>query len=84
MTHIERAAHPRAGLSTRAVVYPPFTQIGPDERAAGTRGIYLYLRLSKYHRDGADAIERQRLEALHNVGCSWGLNSPVSRSDRAM
>jgi len=25
-----------------------------------------------------------RMEALHNRGCSWGLNPPLSRSDRAM
>ncbi len=24
------------------------------------------------------------IEALHNRGCSWGLNPPLSRSDRAM
>ena len=28
--------------------------------------------------------EGQRLLALHNWGCSWGLNPPVSRSDRVM
>jgi DNA invertase Pin-like site-specific DNA recombinase len=46
------------------VVYPAFTRTGPEQPAAGTKPIYLYLRLSKYHRDGADAIERQRID-LH-------------------
>jgi len=37
----------------------------------------------------ADLIEpvlarARRLVALHNRGCSWGLNPPLSRSDRAM
>ena len=30
----------------------------------GTKPIWLYLRLSKYHTDGADAIERQRIDLV--------------------
>ncbi|TFE28825.1 hypothetical protein E0F15_14070 [Frankia sp. B2] len=51
----------RPGRRTRAVVYPPFRSYGVEVRS-GTRPIWLYLRLSKYHRDGADAIERHRID----------------------
>jgi len=30
------------------------------------------------------AVTLRALKALHNRGCSWGLNPPLSRSDRAM
>ena len=37
-------------------------------------------------RDGDDKIDgtSDGLQALHNSGCSWGLNPPVSRSARVM
>lgn len=38
----------------------------------GTRPIYLYLRLSKYHRDGADAIERQRIDLTRKLAAEGG------------
>ena len=31
-----------------------------------------------------DLIAKEGLSALHNWGCSWGLNPPVSRSARVM
>lgn len=54
--------HARPGRTTRSVVYPAFTQTGPESPLEGTKPIYLYLRLSKYHKDKADAIERQRID----------------------
>ena len=72
MTITDRPANPRPGRATRTVVYPAFTQTGPEEPVEGTRGIYLYLRLSKYHRDGADAIERQRLDLLRKLNTEGG------------
>jgi site-specific DNA recombinase len=57
-------ANARPGRTSRTVIYPAFARTGPAQPAAGTKPIYLYLRLSKYHRDGADAIERQRID-LH-------------------
>lgn len=49
------------------MMYPAFTQTGPDMLAEGTRAIYLYLRLSKYHKDKAGAIERQRLDLTRKL-----------------
>ena len=72
MTVTDRPANPRPGRATRSVVYPAFTQTGPEEPVEGTRGIYLYLRLSKYHRDRADAIERQRLDLLRKLNAEGG------------
>ncbi|TXN29816.1 recombinase family protein [Lacisediminihabitans profunda] len=57
-------ANARPGRTGRTVIYPAFARTGPQEPARGTKPVYLYLRLSKYHRDGADAIERQRID-LH-------------------
>lgn len=65
-------ANARPGRATRAVVYPAFTQTGPDTPAEGTRPIYLYLRLSKYHKDKADAIERQRLDLTRKLAAEGG------------
>ena len=72
MTITDRPANPRPGRASRTVVYPAFARTGPDEPVEGTRGIYLYLRLSKYHRDGADAIERQRLDLLRKLNAEGG------------
>lgn len=58
MTITDRPANPRPGRTARTVMDPAFARTGPEEPVEGTRGIYLYLRLSKYHRDGGDAIER--------------------------
>lgn len=48
-------------------MYPAFTRTGPDEPLTGTKPIYLYLRLSKYHKDKADAIERQWLDLTRKL-----------------
>jgi DNA invertase Pin-like site-specific DNA recombinase len=40
--------------------------------AEGTRPIYLYLRLSKYHKDKADAIERQRIDLVRKLASDGG------------
>ncbi|MGJ4077991.1 recombinase family protein [Corynebacterium sp. YSMAA1_1_F7] len=62
----------RPGRSRRSVVYPAFTRTGPDEPLPGTKPIYLYLRLSKYHKDKADAIERQRLDLTRKLAAEGG------------
>lgn len=64
MEALERRPGPNArpGRTARSVVYPAFTHTGPEAPAEGTKPIYLYLRLSKYHKDKADAIERQRID----------------------
>lgn len=54
----------RPGRTGRVVVYQAFTQTGPEVPVEGTQPIYLYLRLSKYHKDKADAIERQRIDLV--------------------
>ena len=46
----------RPGRPTRSRVYPAFTRTGPLVPEEGTRPIYLYLRLSKYHKDKADCL----------------------------
>ncbi|SDP27362.1 Site-specific DNA recombinase [Nakamurella panacisegetis] len=39
---------------------------------AGSRPICLYLRLSKYHKDGQDAIERQRIDLTRKLAAEGG------------
>lgn len=62
----------RPARARREVVYPVFTRTGPDEPLPGTRPISLYLRLSKYHRDKADAIERQRVDLTRKLTLEGG------------
>lgn len=57
-------ANARPGRTARVVVYQSFAHTGPEAPAEGTKPIYLYLRLSKYHKDKADAIERQRIDLV--------------------
>lgn len=64
--------HARPGRNTRSVVYPAFTQTGPEGPIEGTKPIYLYLRLSKYHKDKADAIERQRIDLTRKLAAEGG------------
>lgn len=62
MGHLNKpGANARPARNTRSQVYPAFQKTGPDQPVKGTKPIYLYLRLSKYHKDKADAIERQRI-----------------------
>lgn len=74
MEILERRPGPNArpGRTTRSVVYPAFTHTGPDSPVAGTKPIYLYLRLSKYHKDKADAIERQRIDLTRMLNAEGG------------
>lgn len=64
--------HARPGRTTRSVVYPAFTQTGPESPMEGTKPVYLYLRLSKYHKDKADAIERQRIDLTRMLAAEGG------------
>ena len=74
METLERRPGPyaRPGRSTRSVIYPAFTHTGPDAPLPGTRPIHLYLRLSKYHKDKADAIERQRIDLTRMLAAEGG------------
>ncbi len=45
------------------------------------RPIVRYIDLPAF---GTNIIIAWRKQALHNPGCSWGLNPPASRSARAM
>lgn len=54
------------------MVYPAYTQTGPESPTPGTKPIYLYLRLSKYHKDKADAIERQRIDLTRMLTAEGG------------
>lgn len=62
----------RPGRPTRSTVYPAFTRTGPLMPEEGTKPIYLYLRLSKYHKDKADAIERQRVDLTRKLHAEGG------------
>ncbi len=71
-TNSQPGASARPARRTRAVVYPAFTPFEADRPALGTRPIHLYLRLSKYHQDKADAIERQRLDLTRKLTLEGG------------
>lgn len=62
----------RPGRTARSVVYPAFTHTGPEAPVVGTKPIHLYLRLSKYHKDKADAIERQRIDLTRMLVAEGG------------
>lgn len=62
----------RPARATRSVVYPAFARTGPEVPVEGTKPIYLYLRLSKYHKDKADAIERQRIDLMRMLAAEGG------------
>ncbi|MEO6712833.1 MAG: recombinase family protein [Mycobacteriales bacterium] len=64
---LERGILRRPAKLTRAIAYPAFAQTGPNEPLPGTQAIFLYLRLSKYHKDSHDAIERQRLDLTRKL-----------------
>lgn len=66
-----RPRHARPGKPDRVVRYEPFVSYGvaPDP---GTEPVWLYLRLSRYHRDGADAIERQRIDLQRRLAEQGG------------
>ncbi len=62
----------RPGRLTRAVSYPAFRAYDGVKLAAGTEPIWLYLRLSKYHKDGQDAIDRQRIDLTRKLAAEGG------------
>lgn len=62
----------RPGRLTRVVSYPAFRVYDGVTLAAGTKPIWLYLRLSKYHKDGHDAIERQRIDLSRKLAADGG------------
>lgn len=79
------AVHRRPGRLLREHTYPPYLAYEDVTVAPGTKPIYLYLRLSKYHRDGADAVERQRLDLqrlLHGEGL-WTIMGEYIDNDSA-
>lgn len=58
-------------MARRTQTWPPFRSYGVPV-APGTEPIYLYLGLSKYHKDGADAIDRQRIDLTRKLGREGG------------
>ncbi|WP_417218576.1 recombinase family protein [Arthrobacter sp.] len=50
----------------------PFRWTGPEAPLPGTLPVYLYLRLSRAHGDGRDAIERQRLDLTRKLAAEGG------------
>ena len=75
----------RPARASRSVIYPAFARTGPEQPHPGTKPIYLYLRLSKYHKDKADAIERQRLDLTRKLtaeGC-WTIMGEYIDNDSA-
>lgn len=51
---------------------PPFRWTGPETPLPDTRPVFLYLRLSRAHGDGRDAIERQRLDLACKLAVEGG------------
>lgn len=79
------ALHRRPTVARREHTYPPFRAYDVAETAPGTEPIWLYLRLSKYHKDGADAIERQRIDLTRQLtgeGC-WTIMGEYVDNDSA-
>lgn len=62
-----KAMHPPAQAKP-----PPFRWTGPETPLPGTRPVFLYLRLSRAHGDGRDAIERQRLDLMRKLAVEGG------------
>src|SRR6266511_2726139 len=84
-TGVERQFLRRPRRLTRAVSYPAFRGYDGVVVAPETRPIYLYLRLSKYHKDGQDAIERQRIDLTRKLaaeGC-WTVVGEYIDNDSA-
>jgi site-specific DNA recombinase len=74
----------RPGRKKRKKVYEPFTAY-KVEIAPGTKPVYLYLRLSNFHNDAADAIERQRIDLERKLaaeGC-WTIVGEYVDNDSA-
>lgn len=61
-----------ASTRTGRPLYPAFRWTGPEQALAGTRPVFLYLRLSRACGDGHDAIERQRLDLCRMLAAEGG------------
>lgn len=75
----------RPGKLSRSVSYPAFRTYDGAVVARSTKPIWLYLRLSKYHKDGQDAIERQRIDLTRKLaaeGC-WTIMGEYVDNDSA-
>lgn len=59
-------------LQPAQVKPPPFRWTGPETPLPDTRPVFLYLRLSRAHGDGRDAIERQRLDLTRKLAAEGG------------
>lgn len=57
---------------TTQMTPPPFRWTGPETPLPDTRPVFLYLRLSRAHGDGRDAIERQRLDLARKLAVEGG------------
>lgn len=81
----EKKLHKRPGRLSRTHTYPPFAADEGVTVRPGTDPIYLYLRLSKYHRDGADAIERQRIDLHRHLAAegNWTIMGEYIDNDSA-
>ena len=69
----------------------PITDIAPEEAWGESlepaKVIYRHfcdILTSRYGKAKQRSNKKERYRALHNWGCSWGLNPPVSRSARVM
>lgn len=71
-TGAERRYLRRPGKLVREVSYPAFRAYDGVVPASRAKAIWLYLRLSKYHRDGHDAIERQRIDLTRKLAAEGG------------
>jgi site-specific DNA recombinase len=84
-TGIERPYLRRPGKRLRTVSYSAFRAYDGVVLMPGTKPVWLYLRLSKYHKDGQDAIERQRVDLTRKLtadGC-WTLMGEYVDNDSA-
>lgn len=74
----------RPGRLKRAVSYPAFRAYDGVNVAAG-KPIWLYLRLSKYHKDGGDAIDRQRIDLTRKLAAEggWAIMGEYADNDSA-
>ena len=72
----ERLSDPQAPTDILGRVHESgarsFRWTGPEEPLPGTRPVFLYLRLSRAHGDGRDAIERQRVDLVRMLAAEGG------------
>ena len=75
----------RPGKPVRSVSYPAFRSYYGVVLLPGTKPIWLYLRLSKYHKDRQDAIERQRIDLTRRLAADgrWTIMGEYVDNDSA-